>query len=94
MNVNIRYKQPSGSKSKLLTFPVTDGDADIDEASRDFRFSAAVAGFGMLLRDSKHKGDATFESVKELAVGATGKDPNGYRREFVKLVGMAAKLKR
>jgi len=94
MNVNIRYKQPNGSKSKLLTFPVTDADARIDEASRDFRFSAAVAGFGMLLRDSKHKGDATFASVKDLAVGATGKDPNGYRREFVKLVGMAAKLKR
>ena len=56
------------------------------EASPDFRFAAAVAGWGMLLRDSEHKGLATFQMVLELAQAAKGDDPFGYRAEFLRLV--------
>jgi Ca-activated chloride channel family protein len=92
LTVKVRYKEPEGSASKLLSFPVTDADKPIAEASRDFRFSAAVAGFGMLLRGSKHKGDATFAMMRTLADEARGDDRNGHRAELVRLIDAAAKL--
>jgi Ca-activated chloride channel family protein len=92
MTVKVRYKEPEGSESKLLSFPVTDADTEIASASRDFRFSAAVAGFGMLLKGSLHKGDATFAMVRKLADEARGDDPHGHRAEFVKLIDAAVKL--
>ncbi|MEM7157248.1 MAG: von Willebrand factor type A domain-containing protein [Myxococcota bacterium] len=92
MTVKVRYKKPSGNKSKLLSFPVTDSDTRVADTSRDFRFSAAVAGFGMLLRDSEHKGDATFDMVRELASDALGTDPHGRRAEFVGLIDKAKSL--
>ena len=92
MTVKVRYKEPTGSKSKLLSFPVTDSDTELADTSRDFRFSAAVASFGMLLRGSEHKGDADFEMARKLASGALGKDPHGRRAEFVELIGKAESL--
>jgi len=93
LTVKVRYKEPEGSESKLLSFPVSDSDTPIAEASRDFRFSAAVAGFGMLLKGSEHKGDATFKMMRELADAAKGDDPQGHRAELVKLIDAATKLK-
>ena len=61
-------------------------------ASDNFRFSAAVAEFGMLLRDSKFKADASFEQVLNLARKAKGDDENGYRAEFIRLVESAQLL--
>ncbi len=90
MTVKVRYKEPEGSTSKLLSFPVADDHEG--EASRDFRFSAAVAGFGMLLKGSEHKGDATFPMVRKLADGARGSDPQGRRAELVRLIDTAAQL--
>jgi len=58
----------------------------LDRASPDFKFSAAVASFGMLLRESEHKGDASFEGVLELARAGKGQDFHGYRSEFIQLV--------
>ncbi|MDF1504268.1 von Willebrand factor type A domain-containing protein, partial [Roseisolibacter sp. H3M3-2] len=86
--VQLRYKRPGESQSRLLTHPVRAADAAraVAAASDDFRFAASVAGFGMLLRDSEHKGAATGADVLALARGAVGADPGGHRAEFVQLV--------
>jgi len=61
----------------------------LNETSNAYRFSAAVASFGMLLRDSKLKGSANYAGVVDLARKATGEDANGYRAGFVQLVRKA-----
>ena len=83
MYVKIRYKDPDGTKSKLLEQAVADRSGS---PSVDFRFATAVAGFGMLLRDSKHAGDLTLSDVVGLAEKGKGDDPRGYRGEFIRLV--------
>jgi secreted protein with Ig-like and vWFA domain len=93
MTVKIRYKSPAGSMSQLLTFPVKDDPKAIRKASEDFRFASAVAEFGMLLRDSEHKGEATYDKVIDLAKAAKGTDEFGYRAEFITLVRNARELK-
>jgi Ca-activated chloride channel family protein len=82
--VQLRYKRPGESQSRLLTHAVPARAAD--RPSADFRFAASVAAWGMLLRDSEHKGRATPELVLSLARGAQGADAGGYRSEFVGLV--------
>ena len=67
-------------------------DTELPKASDDFRFAAAVASFGMLLRNSAHCGDATLESVLELAAAGRRNDPHGYRSEFVDMVRRAQQL--
>ncbi|HWB80016.1 MAG TPA: VWA domain-containing protein [Nannocystaceae bacterium] len=89
LNVKLRYKQPDGDESTMFEVPVRAADAN---ASTDFRFAAAVAEFGMLLRDSKHKGNASWAQTIELARESVGNDPHGERRELVGLVQAAAKL--
>ncbi len=91
MNVKIRYKKPGTRDSELLSFEV--GTKSTSGLSDAFRFSAAVASFGMLLRDSPDKGSASFRETLRMAKGAIGSDPDGMRREFVSLVRRAAKLK-
>jgi Ca-activated chloride channel family protein len=81
--VKLRYKSPSGGASKLLTHVVRDR---IAEPSADFRFAAAVAEFGMLLRDSPFKGRASFDQALSLAEAGRGADRNGDRGEFIALV--------
>ena len=83
MYVKIRYKDPDGSVSRLLAHTVADADA---RPSTDFRFATAVAGFGMLLRDSPYASDYTLEDVIGLAERGQGYDPKGYRGEFIRLV--------
>jgi Ca-activated chloride channel family protein len=92
LTVKLRYKAPNGDVSKLLEVPVKDNVKKLDETDDDFRFAAAVAEFGMLLRESPHKGSATFGQVMDLARGARGADAEGHRREFVKLLESAAAL--
>jgi len=94
MTVKIRYKAPDGDISKLLTLPYTDGGAAFTDASEDFRFAAAVAAFGMLLRDSKYAGNYTIDAVTKLAQSSRGKDDAGYRAEFVQLARTARELKK
>ncbi len=81
--VNLRYKTPGETASKLIGRAVRAGDVKA-RASDDLRFAASVASFGMLLRNSEYKGDATGASVLQLARDASGEDD--YRREFVRLV--------
>jgi Ca-activated chloride channel homolog len=85
LTLKLRYKEPAGKQSKLLTSVVTDADHDYAQASEDFRFAASVAGFGLLLRDSQYKGDLTPAAVLELATAGRGADEGGYRAEFIEL---------
>jgi Ca-activated chloride channel family protein len=84
LTLKLRYKDPKGNKSKLLEQPVQDNVSK--NTSENFRFSAAVASFGMLLRNSEFKGNTTIESILTLAKGAKGEDDEGYRSEFIQLV--------
>ncbi|MBD3413109.1 MAG: DUF3520 domain-containing protein [Candidatus Aminicenantes bacterium] len=92
MTVKLRYKQPDGNKSRLIQVPVTDDETRLEQTSVDFKFSAAVAEFGMLLRDSEFKGSTDFESILRLAQDGKGRDLHGYRAEFIKLVEMCQLL--
>ena len=94
MTIKIRYKDPEASDSKLLSVWVADAGTSLESASNNFKFSSAVAGFGMLLRDSKHKGEVRYSDVALLARTAAGADPQGYRSEFVQLVERAQILSR
>jgi len=91
MTVKIRYKQPDGDKSDLTTFSITGDDRSLDKTTADFRFAAAVAEFGMLLRDSKHKGDANWAEVAELAKGSSERSDE-HRTEFLTLIDTAKRL--
>ncbi|HEX5724595.1 MAG TPA: VWA domain-containing protein [Longimicrobiaceae bacterium] len=84
--VKLRYKPPTGDVSRLIEHPVLDRSLGIAAASEDFRFSAAVAAWGMLLRRSPHRGSASWDGVVRLARGSLGDDRHGYREEFVRLV--------
>ena len=86
MMVKFRYKKPGDTTSKLITHPVTLTASHFADASTNFRFAAAVAAFGMVLRDSKFKGDATLASAVALAKSAKGTDDEGYRAECIKLI--------
>jgi Ca-activated chloride channel family protein len=86
LTLKLRYKKPDGSKSKLIVHPLLDKNIVLAKTSDNYRFSAAVAAFGMLLRDSEFKGDASYESVLKLARDGKGKDFYGYRAEFIQLV--------
>ncbi len=90
MFVKVRYKDPDGDRSKLLEHAVMDRTG---MPSADLRFAAAVAGFGMLLRDSEHAGTFTLNDVVSLAEAGRGDDPRGYRGEFIRLVEASRDLK-
>ncbi|MCL4193411.1 MAG: von Willebrand factor type A domain-containing protein [Thermoguttaceae bacterium] len=90
--VSLRYKEPDGMYSRRLDFSVRDQGKRFGEASTDFQFAAAVGAFGMLLRGSQYRGDATSAAVEEYAASAVGNDPQGYRAEFVDLVRRARQL--
>ena len=92
MTVKLRYKAPDGDTSTKISHVISDSDAAMVAASMDFRFAAAVAGFGMLLRKSKHGGDQGWEDVITLASGALGEDPSGQRMEMVVLAKRARDL--
>src|SRR5690606_37890968 len=89
LTVKVRYKQPDGDASQLMSVAVTD---EAGELSANLGFAAAVAEFGMLLRKSEHLGQASWTEAAELARRHRGVDPDGYRAEFVRLVDLAAAL--
>lgn len=92
LTLKMRYQPPAGGQSTLMTFPVKDSQAKFGAASQDFQFATAVASFGMLLRDSKYKGDTSFAAVLETATASKGDDKYGYRAEFMELVKAAQQL--
>jgi len=91
MTVKLRYKAPDGNKSEPMEVPVK---ARADAESPNLGFAAAVAEFGMLLRDSPYKAKASWRQVAELAARHRGEDPDGYRAEFIRLVDVASALRK
>lgn len=89
MTIKLRYKNPEEDISKLIVHPVMDFNTGLAAASDNFRFAAAVAEFGLLLRSSEYKQQASYQQVISMAKGAKGSDENGYRAEFIRLVQSA-----
>lgn len=92
MTVKLRYKQPEAVESQLIEVAVPDQERQFNQASSDFVWAASVAEFGMILRNSKHRGNATLTSVLEMARPAVGYDLAGHRQEFIELVTSAISL--
>lgn len=92
--LKIRYKDPKekGGQSVEVTEPLFYTPKEYTQATEDFRFAMSVAEFGLLLRESSDKGASSYEQVLELAKNAIGKDEEGYRKEFVRLVESAKLL--
>ncbi|MDD5627610.1 MAG: von Willebrand factor type A domain-containing protein [Elusimicrobia bacterium] len=93
LTVKVRYKDPDGTKSKLVSRPLVDKAQPWSEAVPDLKFAAAAAGFAMLLRGSAYSGDLSYAKVAAMAQAAEGKDADGYRGEFIRLVQKAQLLK-
>jgi Ca-activated chloride channel family protein len=91
MTVKVRYKQPDGERSALVAVPVAGRET---ASARNLSFAAAVAEFGMLLRESPYRSDATWADAASLARAYRGEDPDGYRAEFVRLIDLAGALDR
>ena len=89
MTVKVRYKEPDGVKSRLLTHTVRNSDKNWKQASDNFKWAAAIAEFGMILRESEYLDIDSYEQVLQLANEAKGKDEFGYRSEFIRLIGSA-----
>ncbi|MCB9752225.1 MAG: VWA domain-containing protein [Myxococcales bacterium] len=92
MTVKVRYKQPDGDKSTLLTRTVEDDDRGLEGSSDNLRLAAGVASFAMLLKESKLSGDASLDSARKLVNGAIGQDPHGDRRELLTLIDKVSAL--
>jgi Ca-activated chloride channel homolog len=94
MTIKFRYKEPNENTSKLITKVLNNKSVRFESSSENCRFACAVAEFGMVLRDSKFKGEGNYQDVIAKAKSAKGKDDEGYRAEFIRLVEMATLLKK
>jgi len=93
LTVKLRYKEPDGDDSKLLTIGLLDRDNSFESASENLRFASAVAGFGMILRNSNYKGNANLGNIWQIANTSRGNDLKNYRGEFLELVEKARRMK-
>jgi Ca-activated chloride channel family protein len=93
LTVKLRYKEPEGETSKLIERPFVDNGTQFANTAPDLKFAAAVAEFGMILRDSDYKGTGLLGAVAEWAQEGKGADKNGYRAGFLQLVHKAEALK-
>ena len=94
LTVKLRYKKPDEDKSESVERAVTDTNEGFESAPIDLKFAAAVAEFGMILRDSEYKGNGTLDTVLEWAREGKGNDANGYRAGFIELVRKTQALKK
>lgn len=92
LTVKMRYKEPAENNSKELSVSLIDKINNLDNASADFKFAAAVAEFGLLIRDSEFKQKASFDNLISLARAGKGKDDYGYRAEFIQIAENAKLL--
>ena len=90
--VKVRYKEPTGSVSSLISNTVPNQAVAMESTDKDFKFAAAVAGFGMKLRGSKHAGDLDYQAIMELSKSGIDNDQFGFRTEFIGLVRKAQAL--
>jgi Ca-activated chloride channel family protein len=86
LNVKLRYKQPEGARSTLMTRPFTGISRDFPDADVDFRFGASVAMAAMILRGTEGMENSGFEQAGKMAAAAQGPDPHGNRAEFTGLL--------
>jgi Ca-activated chloride channel family protein len=86
LTIKLRYKKPDGVTSILLEIPVRGYINEMEDTSENLRFAAAVSEFGMILRNSEFKGNATLEGASMLARSARGEDVDGYRSEMIRLI--------
>ena len=86
LNIKLRYKTPGETASKLMEHAVADRNISWAGSSDNFRFAAAVAGYGMMLRNSEFRQQTTYHAIIEWAQSALGKDNEGYRSEFIRMV--------
>ena len=93
--LKIRYKDPYIKRAKSVeeSTPIPFTLTDLAQTDDDYRFAAAVAEWGMLLRNSKYKAQSSYNQVLELAKNALGEDKEGYRKEFIDLVELSEKIK-
>jgi Ca-activated chloride channel family protein len=94
LTLKFRYKKPDGSASSLIEQPLQIAPRELAKCSADFRFAAAVAEWGLILRGSAYKGGASLEQTASLARGSLGRDLGGYRAEFLELVSLSKQLGR
>ena len=92
LTVKVRYKRPDGTKSQLITQTLRDSPKTLDQSDPDFRFAAAVAAFGMKIRDSRFAPKVDFGDVLRLAKSGLADDADGVRAEFLSLVRKAESL--
>ena len=92
LTVKLRYKKPDENESRLLSIGLANGQNQFESASENLRFAASVAGFGLLLRDSRYKGNASWNNVLNIARNSRGNDLKGYRAEFVEIVEKARRV--
>ena len=101
LSLQVGYRSPAGGAvqntttnkpARSLQVGVPDVHRSADAATADYKFAAAVVGYGLLLRDSPYKGDLTWEKVQSLAEEGQGPDREGYRMEFLQLVRQARAL--
>ena len=92
LTIKFRYKKPDGDLSQLISHPVLNTTNSINTTSANFRFAAAVAEFGMLLRKSEYKQQSSYQNAWSLAKDALGRDEEGYRSEFLKLIKNAQSI--
>lgn len=92
LTMKLRYKDPEAETSELLQQSLTGIPLEVAKMPEDFRFASAIASFGMLLRNSEYRGDATYARVRKLAASALGEDHNGHRAEFLRMVEAAEHL--
>lgn len=90
--IKFRYKKPDGHRSKEMTHTIPDQTMDLINATENSRFSTSVAMFGLLLKDSKYKGNSSYAAATKLAENSMSQDKDGYRAEYIRLVKMAKKL--
>jgi Ca-activated chloride channel family protein len=92
LTLKLRYKLPEADTSTKVEYPITDKGGSFADASDDFQFAAAVASFGMMLRNSQYKGQTSYDAILEIAQGSLGEDPHGYRAEFLDLIRTAKNI--
>lgn len=92
LTVKLRFKRPTANSSELLSIPVPNRTVPEDKTSESFRFSAAVATFGMTLRGSEYKGASSLALARQLATQSLGTDRFGHRKEFISLIDAASRM--
>ena len=93
LTIKLRYKKPDGNTSILFEKPVKGYINELEDASDNLKFAAAVSEFGMILRNSEFKGNATLGEAARLARSGRGNDEDGYRAELIRLIGTVKDMK-